>query len=455
MLKIALDVLPYRINSGNDAKYGITNRFCDYSGLLVHSKTNLPLFRVKSLQLEPFATSSFEIQDNKITINLRNDIYWNTGQRVVAGDYVRAIKFICRDHLNIHRILFDDIYNYHLFASKESNSIGVYALNEQTILFELKYKNPFFIYYLSNLAISPLHEYDDNAFAGPYGIKSYDNLRYVLSRNKFFNFNEYNKYYDEIEFLLARDGLDIDLFKCNKVHITSDTSLKFDEYSNARENRNFYENISDNYTLIMLLSAGSKYIEMSDDIKSIIFNVINRQEICTKLNNIPIPVYSFMDTHNQPNLNKVSKLLNKTRISVSYENFYPNEDVVKLIAEQLEPYNIELDLYIDEYMEKKAETHLRLEIRTSMLHVPLLFYKADLYRGLLTSSKYNLAIMAYSYIVQNPETYRTKIALLMLDKIFTKELISLPLLVLPKSQFVVDKVIQETIFAPGEPICYE
>jgi hypothetical protein len=150
------------------------------------------------------------------------------------------------------------------------------------------------------------------------------------------------------------------------------------------------------------------------------------------------------------------KLHNEVFVSISYEDYYPNIHVIKQIAKQLKKHNIIIVPYIDDYMSQKSDTNLRLEIRTSMLNnMPILFYKADIFRGLLTGQKFDLAIKAYSYIVQNPITKKTKDALLILDKIFTTELISLPLLILPKAKFVTNKIIKNSIFAPGEYIYYE
>ena len=454
-MKIALDVLPYREFAFENSACTLVNRVSDYSGILIHAKTALPLFYIKNSALSLLAADSYIISNHKIVIYIKKNLYWSNGERIVAQDYVRAVKFICRDYKNIHKTLFTELVNYEEFSRGSSNEIGVYSIRDNQIVFEMKYNNPFFGFYLTNIAVSPIHHSDVTLCPGPYQIDFISKDKYCLSRNIYFDYKLPFNAINYIEYILAENGTDIELFNNNKIDVTSDTSLKFNQFANMKCRDDFFQD-NDKYQLIMLVSAGSLFEDISPGIKKIILSAINQDEICATLDNCPKAINSFMYKYGVcyklRSPENLSSLENNVYISISYEDYYPNKLIVELIAKQLKKYKIILVPHVDEYMSRKSKTHLRLEIRTSMMETPFLFYKSDLFRGLLKGRQFELARAAYSYIIQNEITPKTKEALLVLDRIVISELLAVPLLVLPKAKFVKHNIVIDSIFSVGEPI---
>lgn len=205
--------------------------------------------------------------------------------------------------------------------------------------------------------------------------------------------------------------------------------------------------------LIMLLSAGSLHSEVPLFVKEILYMAINRYQISDSLNEFTKPIFSYSDMYfdnvyscNTNHDHYLYENTNKIKLYVAYENFPPNLKVIKIITQQVKKYGIEIIACEEQYGTRSHNCHLRLEIRVSIGKTPILFYKSDLYRGLMEDENSKYALKLYSYLLSkgdNLNIYKE------LDKLLMYNTISIPLIKIPSFSLVEKHLVSETIYTHG------
>ena len=442
-ISIAVDALPY-----NPSLTGV----CDYSGEQIFTKIALPLFSETNNRLNHNACIQYESSNNgkKWHLKLRNDLYWQTGELVIAEDYCRSIKSICRDKSNRFRTLFFDIEGAKAYAESESESIGIYSSGVFELTIELKYKNNFILSFFTLINSSPLHHENPLLTAGPYFVHFVDDTHYHLEINPYYKLDSISKAHQSIIYKKIVNDSYADSFHQNEIDVTCDTGLDLNHYINQKEHPCFQES---DIHLIMLLSPGKLFLELPDNVKTILIHAINKKIISKEFSETLKSINSYLDIYNleaeyietQP----ITSLKNKFQLTISYENFYPNKVIIDLIANQLVPFNIQVETIEDKYGEWISETHLRFEIRKSLSSTPFLLVKADISRGYLSEPIFKEALFLYSALLQSDISEEKHYLFKRLDFIIRMSCIAIPLFIFPTGFFCRENIVASTLTSIG------
>lgn len=442
---IATDAFPYE---------AVLHRVSDYSGEQIYAKLALPLFVEKEKKVTYLAAANHSVgSDSKsLRIKIREDLFWSNGEQVVAEDYVRAVKFLCRDHKNRFKTLFSDLENYGDFVSHRSDCMGVEFIDRYTLIFFLKYPHRNFIDFLTILVVSPLHYKDASLTAGPYYLDFQSENVYRLKKNPHFKLDTKENCFNLVSYKLCSDDKEGDSFWQNQVDVTCNTGLDYQYFDSVCKNRFFYNSDHD---LIMILSPGKQFDEIPKSVKSILSNVVDREKICAQFCNIPTPAHSYLSNYYEIsdllNKNEVTPLKDPYFLTIAFENFYPNKEIIDELSRQLEAYNIYLVSLEDAYGHWKSTSHIRLEIRKSINSTPILLYKADISRGLLDKESFDRARKYYSLLLQkdNPQYF------IEIDKILIQSCVYIPLMIVKTGFLAKSHIIRDTLFSCGDFIGYK
>ena len=305
------------------------------------------------------------------------------------------------------------------------------------------------------IATSPLHRSDTTLTAGPYYLLSIDSKRYTLKRNPYYLLESHENCFEKINFTIIKEDKEAHQFHKGPIDVSCDTGLDFKYYLSNKDHSQLKEN---NAKLIMLLSPGEKFKEITPQVKHIIVNAIDRDNISRVLQAVPKPAFSYLNSYgiigNNLLREEIKPLKHLVELEIAYENFYPNLEVITELNQQLLPYNIKLVNCEDEYGEWNSRSHLRFEIRKSIASTPLLLYRADISRGLLDSNEFLLARKYFSYLLQESNEKNQSHAYFQLDRIFTKSLVSVPLLMFPQWYFSKNHIVCNTLYDTGSFIQY-
>jgi oligopeptide transport system substrate-binding protein len=155
------------------------------------------------LTLLPDAAVSWDVLEDgkKYVFHLRNDICWSDGKNLTASDFEYAWKRVLDPNTGAgpatHLLDVKGAQKFHQGENLSSDSIGIRALDDHTIIVELEKQTGSFLFQLSmpcTFAV-PRHAIDkfgsawtdvDNIITnGPYLIKAWENnVKYTLSRNE-------------------------------------------------------------------------------------------------------------------------------------------------------------------------------------------------------------------------------------------------------------------------------
>ncbi|MDP1603132.1 MAG: hypothetical protein Q8M03_07695 [Legionella sp.] len=442
-ISIAVDALPYNKT---------LTSVCDYSGEQIFTKMALPLFSEKNGELSHNACIYYESSDNgkKWHFRLRNDLYWQTGELVIADDYCRAIKSICRDKSNRFRTLFFDIVGAKTYSEYESENMGIYSSGIFELTIELKYKNNFVLWFFTLINTSPLHRKNPLLTAGPYFVHFVDETHYHLKINPYYKLDLIPKAHSSIIYKKIVNDLYAECFHRNEIDVTCDTGLDLNHYINQKEHPYFQKN---DIHLIMLLSPGKCFLELPDNAKTILIHAINKKIISEKFNETLKSISSYLDIYNLEAENienkSISSLKKTFQLTISYEDFYPNRVIIDLIANQLIPFNIEVKAIEDKYGEWTSETHLRFEIRKSLRSTPFLLLKADISRGYLPETVFKEVKLLYSALLQSDIPEAKHYLFRRLDLIIRMNCIALPLFIFPTGFFCRKNIVASTLTSVG------
>lgn len=442
-ISIAVDALPYNKT---------LTSVCDYSGEQIFTKIALPLFSEKNSKLSHNACIHYESSNNgkKWHFRLRNDLYWQTGELVIADDYCRAIKSICRDKSNRFRTLFLDIVGAKAYSEAESENIGIYSSGIFELTIELKYKNNFILWFFTLINTSPLHRENPLLAAGPYFVHFVDETHYHLKINPYYKLDSISKAHPSIIYKKIVNDSYADSFHRKEIDVTCDTGLDLNHYINQKEHPYFQQN---DIHLIMLLSPGKCFLELPDNVKTILIHTINKKLISEKFCGTLKSINSYLDIYKleaESIENKsIASLKNSFQLTISYEDFYPNRIIIDLITKQLIPFNIEIKAIEDKYGEWISDTHLRFEIRKSLRSTPFLLLKADISRGYLPESVFKEAMLLYSALLQSDFPEDKHYLFKRLDLIIRMNCIALPLFIFPTGFFCRENIVSSTLTSVG------
>jgi ABC-type oligopeptide transport system substrate-binding subunit len=151
----------------------------------------------RELNLVPHAARSWEVLDDgrKYLFHLREDVRWSDGSPVVAQDYVRYLLRLLRKNKNSPFLdAIEGVYAYRQGEKVQIASVGIRALNNQTIEMSLARPSSHFLYRvaLSGYPVSAtlvekgdadFWRSDKNLFSGPFMLVSADSDEIRLMRN--------------------------------------------------------------------------------------------------------------------------------------------------------------------------------------------------------------------------------------------------------------------------------
>lgn len=443
-VRIAVDAFPYKPT---------LSAVCDYSGMQIFAKTALPLFIEKNNTLVNHACNTYEQENDgrRWIFHLKNSLYWQNGEQVVAEDYCRALKFICRDKSNRYRSLFWDIVHAKAYANYHHEKIGIYSDGSYTLIIELNYHNNFIPWYFTLINTSPQHAKTAAFTAGPYFINKRDNSHYYLNKNAYYQLDNSTTACDTIIYKKIPEDAAATHFHCNEVDVSCDTGFDLDYYLQHKNTPYFKQN---NTRLLMLLSPGKYFAHLPEQVKHILIHAIDREAIKQHFNGALASIYSYLDLYQIDAYPLSAKLMAPLAepflLSISYEDFYPNRIIIDLISKQLAYFNIHVKTQEDRYGERQALTHLRFEIRSSLNSTPFFLIKSDLSQGHLPTIDFAQAQRLYSALLQCRSLATQHYLFQQLDLLLRQHGIVIPLLIMPTGFFCRSFIQEATLLSVGQ-----
>ncbi len=283
---------------------------CDYSNKVILNAVTDTLFiydkKKNSYVLN--ACDTYQIKGKTHIIKLRDDLYFSDGVKVTAKDYIEVIE----KYKNLFDINIANIY------SKDNMLIITLKNNDQSL------KNKLSVY---------LFAPNKNKTSGRYYISNVLKDRIELLPNKYYR----NKAINKLEFIKL-DNLEdnIDNFSKKKIDITNNTFIKLGNKNKQLEKSG----------IIFSLEISTKF---SKHTRKKIVRSINKNNLIKALGNSYYIKNDFF--FSKETKYKYKKINNKKRLklSLSYNNFYPNKEIALLIKQELENNNFEIQLIESTY----------------------------------------------------------------------------------------------------------
>lgn len=236
----------------------------------------------------------------KHIFTIKNNIYWSDKNKslVTSHDFVFSFKRILNENTNSP------------FLKKYQFIDKIYAIDDYTLVFELKHEVNDFLSLLANPETMPCNENFFNSTNGSYGVginnlisnsyfslSSTDEQTYIsLQKNKNYN-GEKNKNIDFVKFLVKKDNLErIERFK--KGYTQALILDKYDE--NIIKNNNI---IPFSNNIISLLLNQNNFFLKNENIRKALISSINLEELkqhfnenITKINSLFPKNIFFLET---------------------------------------------------------------------------------------------------------------------------------------------------------------
>ncbi|MBP2844689.1 hypothetical protein J8655_04180 [Dickeya oryzae] len=431
-INIAVDVFPYKKDIWS---------ICDYSGEQIYSKLALPLFFVEKDKVVMLAAEYFHQTAREITINIKKNLCWSNGDKLIAEDYVRSIKCICNDVGNR--------YNNILSSLVKSDS-AIEVNSDYSFTLKTSWYDPFITQYLSLINFSPKHRCSDALYAGAYSLIDKDENTFRLVRNEFFTLDKYNNHVDKINYLLVKSDPDGRAFFTGKVHVSCNTAIDLKRYRYFMAHENF---VSCNESLVMLLSPGKKFDEIPSDVKAILATSINRTVISERYDDMLNPIMSWMSMYFNGDYHYIHQDSNPRQtpflLDISYEDFYPNKEILDCIEEQLLKYNIHIRKNRDEYGKWISESHFRFEIRKAPKFNPIQLIRSDLSKIAKGTPDYNRIKKIYSLLFKMDLLEQQQKIFQVIDFYLRQQCFYIPLFIFPTGFFCDGSVVASSLYTPG------
>ncbi|PIT69474.1 hypothetical protein CER18_03385 [Bartonella tribocorum] len=292
-------------------------------------------------------------------------------------------------------------------------------------------------------------------YAGPYFFSENTENGYKLQTNEFFKLKEKINCVENIQFILIKSDKDAKKFFDGTVDVTCNTALDLNKFSYFSQLPNFStgEDI-----LVMLLSPGDKHHELSSDITSLISLAIDRNTISKNYHNQLSCFSSFLDFYydktSEGIINHPKNIQECINLDISYENYYPNYEILTQIAKQLSKYNINVTLHEDAYGHWTSHCHLRFEIRRLPHGSSIQIIRSELSK-IRQSNKYHDCIKKiYSALFDKNYLRKHQFIFEKIDHFLRLNTTYIPLFRLPVGFLYNDKLRHETLFSIGNYITY-
>lgn len=157
-----------------------------------------------------------------VHIELRDDSYWSTGDRVIASDYVRGLQRASMADSNTAHLM-RGIQNSARWASGDySQPLGIEALDDSTIIIRLEGPFSFELSNLMNMQANPYPPTPPNPGSyypsnGPYMLEGMSDQLISLIRNPYYRGQA--PHFDRIEFSGFSHDLAVDHFLSKKADV--------------------------------------------------------------------------------------------------------------------------------------------------------------------------------------------------------------------------------------------
>lgn len=331
----------------------------DYNSLLVRFAMSDTLFRYDGNVISELACKTYKtLRGGQLyKFILRDDLYFSNGKKVTAKDYLERIT-VCIEQKN--------------FIDIELNNIKEIIAQEQILIIKLKTRDKHFYKIFSNPNLAPL--------SGPFALDKFNKNKILLIPNKYHRL--YTKYANNLTFLKIRTfNQDINNFKKRVSNFTSNTSFKYSMTKNYKDNIFIYQNfITMALSFININLLDKKNIA----IRRAILCSIDKDKISEYFNGFILPTDNFLLSYdNIYNKQKIVKPLEKTNISIGYDDFYPNKIIAEFIKAQLLKSNIKVNLVKDDYYNPQFNYDMKLSLFFPEYLDDLSFYRSGYNKTLL------------------------------------------------------------------------
>lgn len=296
-------------------------------------------------------------EKNKLIIRLNAEKRWSDGSIVKAGHYVNQFLFLMekgRIHPLYKFLCYIKNWDACIDHIVSTDEIGIKALDNFTLVFELESPVPFFEEVLSNIYTVPFKQ--EGIFNGSYIVEKITENHIILIRNNYYLCKE-SKLIEKIVFKKNSDYQRIVKdFLEGRCQITGNTQFPHDRIATIKENYNLVINNNSNLFFILRFNIEKEII---NQIKSILKERLYRSSTgkdnleLWKIGNTKNPL--FKERWITEDKTKVVKHTNK-KVKILYSDFYPNEKVVDILCRSLS------ELFIVEKKQVQYEAISRNEI---------------------------------------------------------------------------------------------
>lgn len=347
----------------------------DYISLLIFSPLSCPLFIYdsESKSIVKYACKEYNCSDDGKThiFKIKDDLFWSNGEKVTIYDYYESFLRIMSEFSHLS-ILLKDVVNLQSYMLKNINFSEVgFHIEGDALIFRLNKSNYKFYKILSKVNFSPIKKinscdnyskYNLNLFAGAFYLNKKDDYTYSLSRNKY-HFNYIPNNDSSINFIISNDKYnDLELYSSNQIDLTCNTMFPYEKIKCSMNLSTFYSSPS-NISMYLLFRNTC----LSMNLRKAIMYLIDTENIRLKFFKALTPTTDFFINNNSYLSNEYSTLynqklgiayLNKYKIesnkhevnlSILYDDFYPNKEILTCIQKQLQKYKINLILIEDDY----------------------------------------------------------------------------------------------------------
>ena len=378
----------------------------DYNGQMLFSSISDPLFRFNGNTIVPYACKQYYVSKDgkKHSFILRDDLFFSDGKKVTATDYLNSINYLLHSETPLALLL---------------SNISSLSADKLSLKINLKRSDFQFYKILSRINFTPCRK---RKTSGLYEIQSYKNDKIRLIPNTF-NRN-FRKDLHNLTFLLITDSkTELRLFEKNKLDFTSNTSFRhtyLEKYINKIQK---YPNfITMSLTFINKNLLHPKYLKL----RRTILSSINRTKIADLFNNMFSPTDNYFIDSNKNDLHIPKKNNLNQNITIGYDDFYPNKEILDIIKQQLAECGINITLIKDDFYKPKYNYDIKLSLSFPDYIDNSAFYRSAYFNALINfAGKNNL----YFKILQN-KLYKPKTsmsALKLLNKLLLKHALIIPL----------------------------
>ena len=439
-VKIGIDVLPYQQDIWS---------ICDYSGEQIYNKIALPLFCYKDGNLIFLAAAQAFHTHAYLDIDIRGDLFWSNGEVITAEDYVRAILRVCCDTKNRYYRLLASVLHHPDFNA-QGDQTAIFAITKNKLRIKTAWYDPFLPHYLSLLNFSPCNANEAGLSAGPYYFRSTSACGYELAANPFFRLSCAAEKVDTLEYCLIEDDKDGCAFFDDQIQVSCDTAVDLTCFRRYMSHPDFHRGKE---TLAIILSPGDCFEELSPETLERLVQTVDRDRIARSYGSSLVPLHSWMQLYRIPfkprKAQPISPGSYHQTLSVAYEDFYPNSELLEYIAEDITPFGLRLEMKQDEYGDWSSSCHLRLEIRKIPQHNPMLLVRSDISR-LPPHSKCETEVKRlYQQLFYSGNSVKHEAVFSKIDTHLREENLYIPLFVFPTGYFCHQNIDPGTLMQVG------